>query len=411
MKILLVADGRSPIARRWIRGLAAMQNEVILVSTFPCQPPEGVAEMIVLPVAFSSLSGSQAGRAAQSTTGAAAQPVGASRSRKLVARFRNLFQRGRYALGPLTLLYYGPRFRRLAQRVQPDLIHALRIPFEGMLAAYAPPGIPLAVSIWGNDLTLHGQGSAAMRRRTERTLQRADGLVADAQRDIRLARARGFAEDKPVLTVPGNGGIALVETGAAQPMPVLADLPRFSEDTPLVINPRGFRPGSVRNDIFFQAIPMVLERVPSAHFLCAAMQGQQEAQDWLERLNIGHCVHLLPYLAQEQLWALFQRADVSVSISAHDGTPNSLLEAMAIGCFPIAGDIESLREWIVPGVNGLLVEADKAQALAEALVLALENPALREKAAETNRAIIQERAEVNLVRSQIAVFYERLLQG
>ena len=154
---------------------------------------------------------------------------------------------------------------------------------------------------------------------------------------------------------------------------------------------------------------MVLERVPDAHFLCAAMQGQQEAQSWVERLKISERVHLLPYLAQEQLWAIFQRAAVSVSISAHDGTPNSLLEAMAIGCFPIAGDIESLREWIVPGVNGLLVEPDKAQALAEALVLALQNPGLREQAAETNRAIIQERAELNLVRSQIAVFYERLI--
>jgi glycosyltransferase involved in cell wall biosynthesis len=156
---------------------------------------------------------------------------------------------------------------------------------------------------------------------------------------------------------------------------------------------------------------MVLERVPDAHFLCAAMQGQQEAETWLERLKIGQRVHLLPYLTQDQLWGIFQRAAVSVSISAHDGTPNSLLEAMAIGCFPIAGDIESLREWIVPGVNGLLVEPDKAQALAEALVRALEDPALRAAATEINQNIIRERAEINLVRSQIAVFYERLLQA
>ena len=359
MKILLVADARSPITRRWVRGLLAMQNEVILVSTFPCQPPDGVAEMVVLPVAFASLSGSQAGRGSKDDAETGVKSAPPSRSHRMVARFRDLFQRVRYSLGPLTLRFYGPRFRQVAKRVQPDLIHALRIPFEGMLASYAPPEIPLAVSIWGNDLTLHGKGSAAMRRFTTRSLQRANGLAADAQRDIRLARAWGFADDKPVLTVPGSGGIDLVETGAAHAMPVFPDLPQFSEDTPLVINPRGFRPGSVRNDIFFQAIPMVLERVPDAHFLCAAMQSQQEAEDWLERLNIGQRVLLLPYLDQEQLWAIFQRAAVSVSISAHDGTPNSLLEAMAIGCFPIAGDIESLREWIVPGVNGLLVEPDK----------------------------------------------------
>ena len=404
MHILLVADGRSPITRRWISGLTAMNNRVSLVSTFPCEIPSGVQEMFVFPVAFSALSGSQAGLRPQSSQ------ASRTRSRKLVARFRDLFQTMRYWLGPLTLHIHGPRFRRLVRKMQPDLIHALRIPFEGMLAAYAPGEIPLAVSIWGNDLTLHGQGSAAMRRLTEHALQRADGLAADARRDIRLARQWGFAEKKPDLVVPGSGGIDLVETAQARPMPNLGELPWLEADIPLVINPRGFRPGSVRNDIFFQAIPMVLERVPNARFLCAAMQGQEEAENWLAKLKISQQVHLLPYLSQEQLWALFQRAAVSVSISAHDGTPNSLLEAMAIGCFPIAGDIESLREWIVPGVNGLLVEADKAQALSEALVLALVNPQLRQTAAEINRGIILERAEVNLVRSQIAVFYERLLQ-
>ena len=104
------------------------------------------------------------------------------------------------------------------------------------------------------------------------------------------------------------------------------------------------------------------------------------------------------------------RAEVSVSVSAHDGTPNSLLEAMACGCFPIAGDIESIREWITPGVNGLLVEPSKPQALAEAILLALDHPELRSSAAEANLKIIQQHAEVNLVRSQIQVFYKRLIQ-
>ena len=47
--------------------------------------------------------------------------------------------------------------------------------------------------------------------------------------------------------------------------------------------------------------------------------------------------------------AVFQGARVAVSPSTHDGTPNTLLEAMSCGSFPVAGDIESLREWIEPG--------------------------------------------------------------
>jgi glycosyltransferase involved in cell wall biosynthesis len=60
-------------------------------------------------------------------------------------------------------------------------------------------------------------------------------------------------------------------------------------------------------------------------------------------------------------WAdVFRGAQIVVSPSIHDGTPNSLLEAMACGCFPVAGDLESIREWITHGQNGLLFDANDA---------------------------------------------------
>jgi glycosyltransferase involved in cell wall biosynthesis len=174
-----------------------------------------------------------------------------------------------------------------------------------------------------------------------------------------------------------------------------------------VINPRGFRPGSVRNDVFFQAIPMVIQHNPDVIFLCAGMAGQPEAVHWIEQLQVEKYVRLLPYLPQTELWQLFSIAHISASISAHDGTPNSLLEAMAMGCFPVVGDIESLREWITPGVNGLLVDPSSPQATADALLLAAENPDLRASAAEMNLERLR-RADINLVRTQMEVFYQRL---
>ncbi len=177
----------------------------------------------------------------------------------------------------------------------------------------------------------------------------------------------------------------------------------------MVVNPRGLRPGYVRNDVFFESIPLVLQHRQEICFACPSMAGQAEALNWVKQLNIGSAVRLLPYLPQAQLWDLFHCADITVSVSTHDGTPNTLLEAMACGCFPIAGDLESLREWITPGINGLLVEPTKPPALAEAVLQALDRPEMRQKAKEINLDLIRQRAEVNLVRSQIEVFYRRLV--
>jgi glycosyltransferase involved in cell wall biosynthesis len=161
----------------------------------------------------------------------------------------------------------------------------------------------------------------------------------------------------------------------------------------------------VRNDTFFAAIPLVLQHLPKTIFACCAMQGQPEALDWVERLNIRDNVVLLPYLPREQVWALFRAAKVTVSISQHDGTPNSLLEAMACGCFPIAGDIESLREWIRPGQNGLLVDPSNPQELAQAIVRALSDQNLRSSAARINDQIVQTQAEIKMIQAKQAEFY------
>ena len=403
MRILLVADGRSPITHRWVKGLNALQHEIVLVSTFPCDGVPGVETLYILPLAFSGLAGSQV---SQKTNDSQVESGGLRRS---VSRFRSLFLKARYWFGPVTVRYYALRFRRIVEAEAPDLIHALRIPFEGMLAATARQDVPVLASIWGNDLTLHAVGSPLMRRWTERALNRVDGLLADAHRDIRLAQQWGFPVDKPALVVPGSGGIDLDEILQNETSRFNFEEIGLSEDQPFVVNPRGFRPGSVRNDVFFQSIPLILERFPDVKFVCLAMQGQSEAMRWVQDLKIESQVRLLPYLAQSDLWQLFRKARASVSISSHDGTPNSLLEAMACGCFPVVGDIESLREWITPGVNGFLVEPEKPQDVAEAVILALNNETLRKQAADENRKIVEERCEVNLVRERIEAFYQGIL--
>ncbi len=397
MRILLVADGRSPIARRWLELLASCGYEVHLASSFPCGPLEAAASLHVLPVAFGRFAGSGATMGVGSASRSSLRPV--------IARFRSLFLKGRYVFGALSVQAYGSSFRRLAREIQPDLVHALRIPFEGMLASAAPRGVPLVVSIWGNDLTLHANGSERMRALSMRCLRRADGLMADARRDVRLGKLWGFAPDAPTLVVPGSGGLDL--EGMRRPDQEgggrFGDLPT---DTPLVINPRGFRPGSVRNDTFFQAVPRVLQVFPRAVFLCPAMAGQAEAIQQVDALKIAGRVRLLEPLPQVELWGLFRRAQVMVSPGAHDGTPNSLLEAMACGCFPVAGDIESIREWITPGLNGLLVDPGDPGALGEAILTGLMRPDLRARAAEHNARILLQRAERGQVRQQVMAFYE-----
>lgn len=399
MKILLVADGRSPITRGWIKTLREAGLDMALVSTFPCHPLPDSESPRIIPAAFSGLAGSQAGDKKDSS---------GSPSKRWISRFRGLFMAARYWLGPLSLERSRRLFLDIVEQEKPDIVHALRVPYEGMLARVTPPQLPFVASIWGNDLTLHAQGSPLMARETRQTLHRADGLIADAHRDLRLAKEWGLSADARTLCVPGSGGIdlTLINETTKSDLTIPLDIP---VDVPLVINPRGFRPGSVRNDTFFKAILLVLKEIPETLFLCAGMANQPEALVWINRLGIERSVRLLPFLPQEDLWRLFKRARVSVSISQHDGTPNSLLEAMALGCYPVVGDIESTREWITDGINGRLVDPGDARAAAVAIIQGLQNTPLREQASITNKTIIAARANRQTLGPEIRDFYEKLI--
>ncbi len=380
MKILYVADGRSPIAQNWIRHFVERGDEVYLASTFACSLDFPVKELELTPVAFSSIK-----KVTQRPGTAPARTVG------LRTAIRQWF-------GPITIRNAAARLRAFTERVKPDLVHAMRIPYEGMLAADAYSGTPLLVSTWGNDFTLHGPSTRLMKYYTRWTMQVADALHADCQRDIRLANEWGFGIKKPCLVAPGNGGI---RSDIFHP-------PVGPVREPVIINPRGFRP-YIRNDVYFKAIPLVLAKHPQAKFLFALMAGEPHAEKWIRELQIAAAVELLPPLPHEQMAGVFRRAQIVASPSLHDGTPNSLLEGIACGCFPVAGDLESIREWIRPGRNGLLFDANNENSIASAIVAAIENNALRDQSAPFNREMIADRAEYKQNMKRAEQFYEGIL--
>lgn len=400
--ILLIADGRSPTALSWIANVQALGYQVSLISTFPCSPPEGVAHFYLLPVALSRLS-----RGAHTSS----QPVARSATAKpgpgLLRQFAPVLQSLRYVIGPLTLPRFAWTYKKIVQELKPDLVHALRIPFEGMLGSYTPKGIPFLAATWGNDLTLHAGGSPLMRTFTKRCLARADGFSADTRRDVRLAREWGLSAEAPTLVVPGSGGLDLAAISSAPGFDSVAfGLPNTGE---WVVNPRGLRPGSVHQEVFFAAIPEILAAYPQAQFICPGLAGVEQAERWAAQHDLQGQVHLLPKLSQPQLWALYKRSQLYVSPSSHDGTPNSLLEAMACGCFPVVGDIESLREWITQGVNGLLVNPTSPQALAGGICRALDAVDLRQRAASYNLSLIEDRAAQGTTLPKIDAFYQQFI--
>ena len=432
MKICFIADARSPITRNWVDYFIDGGHEVHVVSSY-ASTVNGLhaASSTDVPIFFSRSrkAASANGAATNESTKSASQNESTKRGSKTGSgvgpTVRRLLQEARVGrlsqtgivlfdwLAPLAISRHIGRTRRLLDELQPDLVHALRIPVEGILAALAVTKAPLLLSVWGNDFTLHDSHHSPTRMLTTLALRRADALLSDCARDLRLAYARGFDKTKPAAVLPGAGGIQLnvfyPASEEREAEAVRAELNIPAEAT-VVINPRGLR-GYVRNDVFFQAIPLVLQQHPNTVFLCSGMQGSSLAERWVSQAGVGHAVRLLPVVPREKMAELFRSAQVMVSPSLHDGTPNTLLEGMACGCFPVAGDIESVREWITDEVNGLLCDPTSPQSLAQAILRAIDDGELRRRAREINGGLIAERADYQKVMAQAEQFYQQVIES
>jgi glycosyltransferase involved in cell wall biosynthesis len=162
--------------------------------------------------------------------------------------------------------------------------------------------------------------------------------------------------------------------------------------------------------VFFEALALIKKELANVTVLCLGMEGEEEAIRLVSENGLRGMVRLLPKVPHHGMGEYFRSSDITVSLSVHDGTPNSLLEAMACGCFPVVGDIESTREWINDSQNGLLVDATDAPSVAYALQKAIADYALRDKAFAYNQAIIRERASRASVMRAAEVFYREVLE-
>jgi glycosyltransferase involved in cell wall biosynthesis len=257
----------------------------------------------------------------------------------------------------------GVQIDHLAKVLKPDLIHALRIQYEGIAASYARLTAPIAVSTWGSDLITTARTSASIELETRRALDHATALFSDCKRDVSLARNFGLPLSSPAYVVPGNFGLDVQSFPARE----VHFTKRFGlREAPLVTYPRGVRT-CIDHAAVMRAFNEVVDRGVDASFLGVGLQGVADEGSY-DRDRIV----CLPSVTHFEMLRIAAHSSVTVSPSTSDGIPNSVLEGMAGGSVPVCSDLESLRE--IEDNGGVIVWVDPADAssIAAGIVKALD---------------------------------------
>lgn len=118
-------------------------------------------------------------------------------------------------------------------------------------------------------------------------------------------------------------------------------------------------------------------------------------------------VHWLGHV--DDMPALLGSVHVVALPSYREGLPKGLIEAGACGLPLITTDVPGCREVVSDGVDGLLVPARNARALADAIARLQDEPALRQRLGQAARAKALAQFDERLVIQRTVAVYQELL--
>ena len=158
-----------------------------------------------------------------------------------------------------------------------------------------------------------------------------------------------------------------------------------------------------------EAAPMLLRRFPRLRILVVG-DGPEEAR--LRQLAAPFPeVAFLGSQSGERVADLLRAADLFVLPSVvlngqSEGTPTSIMEAMAAGLAVVATRTGGIPQLVEEGRNGLLVPARDTNALGEALMRILDDPGRRAEMGNANREKVRDR-DWNIIAQRVTEVYRQ----
>lgn len=342
MRICFIGDAGSIHVQRWV-GWFASSHEVMLISTTP-DDGSSPYEVVSLP------------------------SEGRARSRLI---------RSMLAV------------RRTVNACRPDVVHSHFINEAGWFGA-ASRHHPLIVTAWGSDVYRAPLESRLARYLNPHVARAADRVTCDSEDQAAMIRGWGVAPHR--VTVVGWG----VEREEFHPGVSGARLRRrldIPADAQVVLSPRQWLENSnvgaivAAHEQLADGVHLILKRSP------ATERGAGRAiEETIARSSARARIRVLGNLDAAELPEMYAAADVVVSLCRTDGTPVSVLEAMATGKPLVAFRNASLSEWVAPP-GGLLVDSVAAEAVAAAVRTFLEDREAAALASSYNCSVIAERAD------------------
>lgn len=305
-----------------------------------------------------------------------------------------------------TDLRVWPALRRLVEERRIDIVHGheYKTDLLAFLLARRTGAIPVSTS--------HGWSGDSWRERylyypaDKRLLARFPAVIAVSSK-IRDELLRHGARPDRVTVILNS-----IDPDAYRRSPEARERVRRMlglDDGHVAIGAVGRLEQVKRFDLLLAAAAPVLQRRPGARLLLVGDGSLRAAlASQAETLGIADRVLLLGH--RDDAAVLYQAFDLFVQSSESEGTPNAVLEAMAMEAPIVATDVGGTRELAFPGEHAIVVPRHDVGALSAAMEDVLANPDAARQRAVQARARVESALSFTARTRRLEAIYRELIE-
>ncbi|KGL63235.1 glycosyltransferase [Polaribacter sp. Hel1_85] len=292
------------------------------------------------------------------------------------------------------------KLEELIKELKPDLVHSLEMQSQTypLLKVRKRISFNWAYSCWGNDIYFY-KDKKEHKLKIEKIIHSINYFFLECNRDKDLIKSIDSNANVLAVDFPGGGGY-YIEKYQEYVIPV--------EKRNLIIL-KGYEHNFGRALFILNALVLIAEELKDYEIYVYSAHDIVEEE--ILKINKKHNLKIKystrkTQISHQQLLEKFGSAKIAIGNSVSDGIPNTLLEAIILGAFPIQSNPGGASEdYISDGENGFLIQnPEDAVEISKLISKALKNDALLENAFVINKEIAKKLAYKTIQQKVLNVY-------
>ena len=286
---------------------------------------------------------------------------------------------------------------KIIQKIQPDIIHSFEMqncsyPILKTMQKYS--NIKWIYSCWGSDLFYY-QNFKQHNSKIRQVLQRVNFLHTDCYRDFTIAKTLGFSGIHLDM-IPGGTGYDL---NALQKY-------KTPLDERKIILVKGYEHNFGRGLNIVKALNEIQSNLQN--YQVVVFGAHQTVLDYINQNKLPYIAYDRHGLKHDELLELMGKSLVYIGNSISDGMPNTLLEAIVMGVFPIQSNPGRVTEEIIEdNKNGLLIQnPENIEEIKTLLLQGISDKELLNFAYNYNKKVVKKRLDYVINQQKVIALYQ-----